>query len=714
MSTSERYISAGMLVCVVLASLAKCQEGGAARDVKAKSKKVAAKRNWYQKSFFLLHEDHHSRPEHAVGRGADPVQTAKYLEAFQPDVIQIHAKGKPGWTTYPSKVGFAPPKLERDVLKVWKDIARRKRYHWSIYYNIGRDAEIMKRHPEWNRSCADGSEADSALCYHSGVAEKYLWPMIDELTNGYDPDGFWFDGSVFTVEACYCDACRKRFLRETGKKLPRDCRSRQWPVFQAMQRQVYRDFIRETCRRIHARKKDCLVAFNWAYSMRMPEKPDPGVSYLTGDEGCHVEYLSMHAHWYDGVGLPFDMMTTGHVITPKPRRMVPKGVKQIRQEMAIIIANGGRYWLWDNPTPTSGLRPAHREFIRKTVAPFLRKRQAWCLGSRRLPDVSLLHCREAQYARNDRGPARSFAWRNNQIEGASAVLPRLHLNYEMVGDWRLHAGDVRSPVLIVEDPLALGDETVKAILEFANDGGAVLLTGGAAALNPRLLSSCGLRRIQSSNGSVKCSAKIGKAEVRFENKLYRVTPQKAEALMFLRDRNGKRHPLLLANDYGKGRVFYASVPLMSLRGYELLPEAQPTTPVALARVVLEAVLPAAKRRLTTDAPENVEIVLRDQPGRLVLHLVNMARGTRPWPRPKTGAVKFMMISDLPEVPASRVTVRVPRKPARLTLQPGNTALDEWTYSDGRVTCRVPAFSVHQMVVIHPDKDHDGGQCDKER
>ena len=50
------------------------------------------------------------------------------------------------WTTYPSKIGHTPPKLAKDVLAIWRDVARQDGYHFSAYYNIGRDGEIANRH----------------------------------------------------------------------------------------------------------------------------------------------------------------------------------------------------------------------------------------------------------------------------------------------------------------------------------------------------------------------------------------------------------------------------------------------------------------------------------------------------------------------------------------------------------------------------------------
>jgi len=91
--------------------------------------------------------DHHTTDKMEVGRDALPAETARLINLVKPDVIQIHAKGNPGWATYPSKAGFTPPQLARDVMQVWAGVARENGYVFSAYYNIGRDREIMKRHP---------------------------------------------------------------------------------------------------------------------------------------------------------------------------------------------------------------------------------------------------------------------------------------------------------------------------------------------------------------------------------------------------------------------------------------------------------------------------------------------------------------------------------------------------------------------------------------
>jgi hypothetical protein len=663
----------------------------------------AGQSNWYTDSFFLLHEDHHTKPDANVGADANPQLTEQLINLSRPDSIQIHAKGRPGWTTYPSKIGHVPPKLACDVLGLWRDIARRNDYHWSIYYNIGRDAEIMKRRPEWNRSKQDGSEWEHALCYHSGVAEEYIWPMLREIMVNYNPDGFWFDGSVFTINLCYCPSCQKRFKSQTGlDDLPKSQDEPGWAEFHEMQRQIYREFIHKTCKLIHSINPECLVTFNLAYAFRMPEKPDPGIAYLTVDIANKVEKLAIEAHWFDGVGLPFELMTTGHVAYKQTQpnkkaksKKVAKSKHQIQQEMAITIANGGRFNLWDTPTSTSGINPNLHRFYGEVVGPFLRSRQKWSLGSKRLPDVSLLHSAAAHHA-NTGNDTKSFRNPNLRIDSAANMLARLHLNYEIPGDWRLYDQDIRSPLLIVEDPKKLTRNDVNALIQFISSGGNALVTGAGLQHDQRLPKVFGLTKIAPAQEPEVLVLTINGRKYSFQQNFFKVKTGRAKTILTVTDTAGKTWPFLTAYGHGRGTAYYIPAPLFHTNNDQL-------SSLELLRDVMAIVSPPEKRLLTTEAPEHVEVVLRLQDNQYVLHMVNMAKGQRTYYPPRRKRQRPVpFIHSLPAVEAHKASIRLPRKPKKITVQPADIVLKDWRYVDGRVELVVPKFEVHQMIVLQLD------------
>ena len=643
--------------------------------------------NWYRNSFYLLHEDHHTTDKHEVGKDADPSVTSRLIGLSKPDVTQIHAKGNPGWTTYPTEIGYTPPRLKDDVMAVWRDIARNGGYRFSAYYNIGRDGEIMKRHPEWNRIKANGKPYDRMLCYHSGVAEAYLWPMIEEIMDRYEPDGFWFDGSCFTVNVCYCGKCRSRFHREQGLDAPERPEDEGWAEYKEMQRQIYREFIRRTTDRIKQRDPDCLVAVNWAYSLMMPEEPYRRIDYLTGDRGNSVDVLSQEAHWYDSASKPFDLMTT--IFLRNASGLAPKPAEQIQQEMAIIIANGGRYFAWDNPTSTSGLSQERHEFLADAVAPFLRARQKWCLQSERVPDVSLLYSAASHYAVGNES-TRVFP-PGNYMRPVTEVLCRAHLNYEMISDHRLRALDIRSPLLIVANPELIDSQNAEALRRYVAGEGTVLITGKGLKFEG-LAELVGLELLSDPVGSEDWTVKIDDRSFGFRNQLHRTRPAGAGVLLSAKDKQGRQYPLFTEYRVGKSRALCALLPLFAQ------PEKQGEVPGAVLSYVLQKSMPPEERLVVTDAPETVEVVLRQRNKYYFLHLVNRAPGKRDsarsqWSQP------YQRITDIPTAPRCHVSIKSPSKPVAVRLEPQGVNLDSWAYKNGRIEADVPEFQIHQILVM---------------
>lgn len=663
--------------------------------------------NRYEESFFILHEDHHIFGNEEVGRDANVDETARLVALCKPDMIQMHAKGNPGWTTYPTKIGFAPSRLRGDVLGVWRDVARRGNYGFGVYFNLGNDGRIAATQPQWIRTDPDGKPLGRGMCFHSGVAEKYLWPMIREIMATYRPDSFWFDGTAHTVRPCYCVACRARFERETHLPPPRTNADSGWADYHEMQRQIFREFIASTISEIHRIDPHCLVGINNTYHLMMPEKPPRGLGYLTSDIGNHVESLSPLAHWFDSQRLPYDLMTQFVVADPQSVKggvataVRPKPAGQIQQEMAVIIANGGRFSLWDIPTPEGALRKEWVEAMARDVTPFLRACQPWCLGTR-LPDVAVLHSAAAHYAAT-RQSAKSFVSSDRHVSGVIAELASRHLNYELIPDWRLTEHDVRSPLLIVEDPEAVTDAVAAGILAFLERGGRVLWSG--MGLTPQLQKTFGVT-VAAGDNKPETLAVVGEVPaLQFVRNLCRVECSTAQTLMQVSTLDGKRFPLLTKCAVGRGTVFYAAVPLMSRYDRQRVP-------ATLVDKVIESTLPPSDRRLVTDAPACVEVMLREREGQQVVHLVNLAEGKRTTSTYNAavlypGVVKDgqrglrpeRIITDIPAAPACRVSLRLEGRPASVTLQPQNQPLTHWKYENSRLEIAVPGFAIHQMVVV---------------
>lgn len=610
---------------------------------------VAVPKDWYERSLFLLHLDYHPEERDAVGQAVDFEETARLLKLIKPDVIQMHAKGIPGWTTYPSGFGFTPPKLSRDILKVWSDLARTQGYVFNIYYCLGIDEEIAKRRPEWARQGADGKPLPgSFLCFNTDVGEQYLWPMIEEIQNRYKPSGWWFDNVPAPVRNCYCERCRARFRREYNLEAPTAPTQEGWAAFKEMHRQIYREFRDKTVALVHRLDPDCRVAVNWDCSFRMPEEPPAGIDHFTGDHGSKVDELVPDAIWYDSQGKPYDLMTANFYTDRHGRYLKPR--LQVEQEIGIVLSHGGRFSLWDDPTREGGLMVDHCQFNASVVTPFLRARQAWCHDSQLVPDISIYHGVADHYAQGS-GGAWVFPARNEAIYAAIAGARQLHLSPELISDRRLESGDVRSGLLLLEDTAAMTDANRAALRRFVEQGGRVLLTGKAIGISGLL-------------------------------------PEGTAAATTLR-----RRPL------GRGEVLSLARPLFPVSAGDTKSREQ------AAAAILDQVIPREARQMVAEASPDIDLVLRKRGSERILHLVNSAPGKRERD-PESYPFLNLHVTELPPAPACRVSVRLAARPRSVMLQPQAQPLADWRWHDGWLEVNLPSFESHQMLVIGGDAAGD--------
>ena len=77
-------------------------------------------------------------------------------------------------------------------------------------------------------------------------------------------------------------------------------------------------------------------------------------------------------------------------------------------------------------------------------------------------------------------------------------------------------------------------------------------------------------------------------------------------------------------------------------------------------------------------------------GKLLVNLVNTAG-----PHADRGQPVF---DEIPAVGPLTVSVRMPRPPSRVTVEPGG-AIPEQALKDGCLTVRIPALAIHEAIVV---------------
>jgi hypothetical protein len=82
----------------------------------------------------------------------------------------------------------------------------------------------------------------------------------------------------------------------------------------------------------------------------------------------------------------------------------------------------------------------------------------------------------------------------------------------------------------------------------------------------------------------------------------------------------------------------------------------------------------------------------------IIHEINKSKGNRiDLQRP--GKRHYLKITDIPAIKAHQISVKLPHPPKRVMIQPGHISLQDWKYENGRLNISIPAFHIHQMIVI---------------
>jgi hypothetical protein len=165
--------------------------------------------NERERKYRQVHLDFHTSADcEDVGAHFDPEAFAKTVKAGRVDSMTIFAKCHHGFSYYPTKVGTMHPNLGFDLMGQQIEALHSAGVRAPIYVSIMWDDLAGEKHPGWILARKDGSllirpplSAESPLAGGWGWTTldvsteygDYLVAQVEEICDGYDVDGFFFD-----------------------------------------------------------------------------------------------------------------------------------------------------------------------------------------------------------------------------------------------------------------------------------------------------------------------------------------------------------------------------------------------------------------------------------------------------------------------------------------------------------------------------------------
>jgi len=646
----------------------------------------------------------------------------KQIKEAKVDAVQFHTHDNGLWE--------AIDKRNLDETVGFKKVATIN--HAGVWYEG--DANFLRKSYEGRpgyqyRINPDGSFAGrwtkKHICFNAPAVYSEIIPMYYyDLVKQLQPDQVWIDEAIITVNICYCKYCTSLYKRQYKAEPPTqltDTNHDEWVQWVDFHRETFKKWMIAVYESIQKAKPDTLVTFNHSYYIEQPEEPPYFVKNLSGDIHKDTLELGLYARYGGSGDLPFDLMPGLGDDTWAGIR--PKKIEQIYNDIALIIAHGGRWNIGEYPTNFTALRaepkfqgPGYRRadlYLDLAVkgSKFAYDRKEFCMNTKSVPYAAMLHSAKTHYShvienvnritdneelrkttdgdfqRNEKGKVNSrIYWPDhefmyNDLLGAYQSMLENHIQFDIIAEYQLQKRLSDYKLLVLAEQTYLEDATVAAIKEFVANGGSVVACG--STVEAGLADVLGLEPNWSK--AAPQQAELNKQILPIDN-VWDVKTGSAKVVKTYQDSG---LPFVTENVYGKGKAIYISGDIFDQYfkscGYSLEIKGEDDNLRAFIGGIYDGLLGTGG--ITFKADTWYEIALRTNgKGNYYVHLIDRAIN---WRQRKADSL-------------GRIDISIPleKAPASVTLEPGDEKM-EFEYVDGQLKISVDNSKVefHRILNI---------------
>ena len=442
-------------------------------------------------------------------RSVNPEKIILDLSGAGVNVLYVHAKDNQGNCYYNTKFGHKHTGLgQRDLMKEFSNNARKHNISILYYVQLSRErrgteyetyagrteqGEVVNR--KVSGPMLPARDEFPAMCLN-GPGRDYQINCLKELSEKYDFDGFWLDNpnSWMSLNPCYCDTCREKYLIETGLDLPTSKEIRKntnsYKLFIEYKRRQNTIIIRELIEEIKSVNPNLTVTHNgsalkWFHGADFIDFDDYVTNEFHYDEG--YGYLSYLCRVLSSLkrNVPFEVevwrffnrlaekgMVRGYEVRP---------VAQIYTEVATILANGGFPQYYDQINPDGSLNNLSLFHLKDVYKKVEQLEQFLPEDDKRISYASIVWSKETD------AYFHSAAGIDHEKErmGFHFALLEQHVLYEFLTDRDINDGNfINSQVVVLPDVVSLSEQGAANLREYVRAGGGVVASNRTSLSDP--------------------------------------------------------------------------------------------------------------------------------------------------------------------------------------------------------------------------------------
>ena len=655
-----------------------------------------------------------------------------YVELLRLAGVQsavVYAHSHVGLCNFPTKVGHTHNGMQgKTHLKEVIALCHQSGIAVQLYYSVIFDRWAYDNHPDWRIILVNGKPAGEnsrhGLNCPNSPYREYVVALTEEMCQQLDFDGIRYD-MTFWPNVCYCIYCQKRFASEVGGELPKiiQWEDPHWVSFQRKREEWLLDFAHLLTQKVRSLKPQATVEHQ---ASTYPQSWRLGVTYgltrqcdfLQGDfygdalQGSFVRKLFYNLSENQPYGFETSVMVSLRNHTAK------KSKDLLRTKAFACLADAGAFVFIDAIDPVGTL---NRSVYQRMGEIFGETRvyEKYLGGGKLCEDVAVYLSTESKFDFADNGKSPDDPKLSPRLPHVDAALGTVralidqHIPYGVITRKNL-PNLSRYKVLILPNVLMMDLEEVEAIRGYVKSGGNLY-----ASKYTSLTTKDGKRQKDFLLADVFGCSFVGETE---DSKTY-ISPfsdnveelfvgytskypamlddtqlivksteaSQTLATLVLPYTNPSdtskfasihsnppgiptRHPAVIMNLFGKGKVIYATGDIESNE---------------VARGIFVQLLKRLfdRFKVGADAPQSVEVTTFDQPEkkRYLISLINFQK-------------------DLPNIPVDHIKLRVRldgNVPKRLLLLPEEKPLPYEKNLDV-VELSVPRLETFHMLSLEYD------------
>jgi hypothetical protein len=413
------------------------------------------------------------------------------------------------------------------------------------------------------------------------------------------------------------------------------------------------------------------------------------IDYLSGDftYAWGADDAAVESRMMANRGMSWDLMAWGFARAAEGSPYDFKTALHLEQELSEPLAQGGSVMIYENPQRSGWLTGWHNEIMAQ-VGDFCRARKEVCFHSQTVPQAAVLHLPEQYYANIE--PVFGlfdFGVAVEPLKGAVEALLETHHSADILTEDAALKRMSSYKLIVVAEETRLNEQVLHALEDFARSGGEVLISGerlaqdypafvGASPRGPAL--------------TERVYLPIGGHAVPVSFAWQPVVP--ASGTEVLTYRMNQQEPgkdvtdqaVVTKRVVGKGAIVAVHGALF--RNY--FQGRTPDLREFIGRLVDSM---GISWTATVEGPPQLEMILRQKNGNLLVNLINRGSGETLSPTRVIG-------ENLPAIENVVVHVRKDHPPKGVRVVPSDMKVN-WSYGNGQVTATVPRVDIHRVLVI---------------